>query len=122
MRFSAGSTRPKQLKGVNQMRRFGWAWLAVIIVTGLGVEASAVDTNDANTFEVAALIRQRDRRVAEITLSYAGEIGQFAGTFPIPGPGPYDITVYAFDPRNGNTGLDRATVVVAETAAQTDEE
>jgi hypothetical protein len=77
---------------------------------------------DANAFEVAALIRQRDRRVVEIALSYAGEIGQFAGTFPIPGPGPYDITVYAFDPRNGNTGLDRATIVVAEVAAQTDEE
>jgi hypothetical protein len=27
-----------------------------------------------NAFEVVALIRQRDRRVAEITLPYAGEI------------------------------------------------
>jgi len=77
---------------------------------------------DANVFEVAALIRQRDRRVAEIRLSHAGEIGQFAGVFPIPGPGPYDITVYAFDPRNGNTGLDRATIVVAEPAAAADED
>jgi hypothetical protein len=78
---------------------------------------------DANAFEVVALIRQRDRRVAEITLSFAGEIGQFAGAFPIPGPGPYDITVYAFDPRNGNTGVDRTTIVVAEAAAaKTDED
>jgi hypothetical protein len=77
---------------------------------------------DANTFEVVALIRQRDRRVAETTLSYAGEIGQFAGAFPIPGPGPYDITVYAFDPRNGNTGIDRTTIVVAEAAGQTEED
>jgi hypothetical protein len=60
--------------------------------------------------------------VAEIALSYAGEIGQFAGSFPIPGPGPYDITVYAFDQRNGNTGLDRTTVVVAAAAATADEE
>ena len=77
---------------------------------------------DANAFEVAALIRQRDRRVAEIKLTHAGEIGQFAGVFPIPGPGPYDITVYAFDPGNGNTGLDRATIVVAEAAAVGDED
>lgn len=77
---------------------------------------------DANAFEVAALIRRRDHRVAEIRLSYAGEIGQFTGVFPIPGPGPYDITVYAFDPRNGNTGLDRATIVVAEAAAASDED
>ena len=77
---------------------------------------------DANAFEVVALIRQRDRRVAEITLAYAGEIGRFAGVFPIPGPGPYDITVYAFDPGNGNTGLDRATIVVAEAAAAADED
>jgi hypothetical protein len=72
---------------------------------------------DADAFEVVALIHQRDRRVAEIALSYAGEIGQFAGSFPIPGPGPYDITVYAFDPRNGNTGVDRTTIVVAAAAA-----
>jgi hypothetical protein len=77
---------------------------------------------DANAFEVAALIRQRDRPVGEIKLSYAGEIGQFAGVFPIPGPGPYDITVYAFDPGSGNTGLDRATIVVAEPAAAADED
>jgi len=77
---------------------------------------------DANAFEVAALIRQRDRRVAEIRLAHAGEIGQFAGVFPIPGPGPYDITVYAVDPRTGNTGLDRATIVVAEPAAAADED
>jgi len=77
---------------------------------------------DANAFEVVALIRQRDRRVAEITLSYAGEIGQFAGAFPIPGPGPYDITVYAFDPSNGNTGVDRTTIVVAEADGKTEED
>ena len=77
---------------------------------------------DANAFEVAAIIRQRDRRVAEIALSYAGEIGQFAGSFPIPGPGPYDITVYAFDPRNGNTGVDRTTIVVTVAAAGADED
>jgi hypothetical protein len=77
---------------------------------------------DANALEVAALIRQRDRPVGEIKLSYAGEIGQFTGVFLIPGPGPYDITVYAFDPRNGNTGLDRATIVVAEAAAAVDED
>ena len=77
---------------------------------------------DANALEVVALIRQRDRRVAEIAFSYAGEIGQFAATFPIPGPGPYEITVYAFDPRNGNTGVDRATIVVAEAAATSDED
>lgn len=39
---------------------------------------------DANAFEVVALVLQRDCQIAEITLSYAGEIGQFAGTFPIP--------------------------------------
>jgi hypothetical protein len=55
-------------------------------------------------------------------LSYAGEIGQFAGAFPIPGPDPYDITVYVFDPRTGITGLDRATIVVAEVAAKTEED
>lgn len=92
----------------------------VMLMCGCPIEPGGLW--DANALEVVALIRQRDRRVAEIAFSYAGEIGQFAATFPIPGPGPYDITVYAFDPRNGNTGVDRATIVVAEAAATSDED
>jgi hypothetical protein len=29
-------------------------------------------------------------------------------------PGVYDATVYAYDPSNGNRGLDRVTFIVAE--------
>jgi hypothetical protein len=77
---------------------------------------------DANAFEIVALIRQRDRHVAKIALTYAGEIGQFAGSFSIPGPGPYDVTVYAFDPGNGNTGVDRTTIVVADADTTTEDD
>ena len=73
-----------------------------------------------NTFEVVVLIRRRGRRVAEIRHSHAGGIGRLAGALPSPGPGRYDITVHAVDPRNGNTGVDRTTIVVGEAAGQTE--
>lgn len=77
---------------------------------------------DADRFEVTALIRSRDRYIGEVRLSYAGEIGQFAGESTIPSDGPYDIIVYAFDPANGNTGLDRTTVVVGSSQPTPNEE
>lgn len=69
---------------------------------------------DADGYEVAALVVRDDGSQRRIDLGYAGEPSQFAGTLPMPGPGVYDITVYAHDPANGNTGLDRTTVVVSD--------
>jgi hypothetical protein len=91
----------------------------VVMMRGCPIEPGGAW--DADAFEVAALVRQRERLVAEIPLAYAGKIGQFAGAFRIPGVGPYDITIYAYDPANGNTGLDRMTIVVGRPAPGRDE-
>ena len=67
---------------------------------------------DADRYEVAAIVTRNGERVGEVALEYAGETSQFAGAIPVNGPGVYDIAVFAHDPYNGNTGLDRTTVVV----------
>lgn len=72
---------------------------------------------DANGLEVRATVVRNGSRVAEVPLAYAGETSQFAGQVATPEPGAYEIVVWAHDPKNGNTGLDRTTVVVEPAAA-----
>jgi hypothetical protein len=52
------------------------------------------------------------KSVGEFPLQYAGQSSQFNVSLPVMSKGVYDITVYAYDPSNGNTGLDKATFVV----------
>lgn len=67
---------------------------------------------DANQFEVGALVKRNGEDVSELRLEYAGSTSQFRGALDIRDPGAYEITVYAYDPENGNTGVDKTTVVV----------
>ncbi len=69
---------------------------------------------DANAYEVKALVRKDGAPAGEVALRYAGETSQFEGEVPIEGPGNYEVTVFAYDPANGNTGLDRTTFIAME--------
>ncbi|XSG81370.1 MAG: hypothetical protein ACPW61_09810 [Methyloligella sp. ZOD6] len=69
---------------------------------------------DADAYEVKALIRHDGKLAGEVALRYAGEASQFEGAVPIEGPGLYEVTVFAYDPANGNTGLDRTTFIATE--------
>jgi hypothetical protein len=67
---------------------------------------------DADKLEVKAIVRLNGARISEIPLAYAGQTSQFAAKVPAKEPGFYEVIVYAHDPRNGNTGLDRTTFIV----------
>lgn len=67
---------------------------------------------DAERVEVRALVRKDGKPVGEIPLSCTEEPSQFAGSLDVQGAGVYEVTVYAYDPSNGNTGVDATTVVV----------
>lgn len=69
---------------------------------------------DADRYEVKALIRRNGTPVGSVALSYAGSTSQFSGDVTVDAPGTYEAVVYAYDPTNGNTGLDRTTFVVAQ--------
>lgn len=69
---------------------------------------------DADELEVKALVTHNGENLAPIELAFGGEASQFAGSVPVTAPGLYDVTVYAHNPRTGNTGLDRTTFIVAE--------
>lgn len=69
---------------------------------------------DAEQYEVAALVKRGESPLGRYPLSYAGTASDFTGTISFELPGLYDITVYAYDPSSGNTGVDRLELTVAE--------
>lgn len=68
---------------------------------------------DADRFEVRATLERNGERSAEVDLAYAGVTSQFEARIEDLAPGAYQATVHAYDPENGNTGLDRTTWIVA---------
>jgi hypothetical protein len=69
---------------------------------------------DAEGYEVAALVKRGETRIGRYPLHYADAANEFAGTFPVELPGLYDITVYAYDPLSGNTGVDRLSLTITD--------
>ena len=69
---------------------------------------------DADSYEVAALVKRGATLMGRYPLRYADTASDFAGTFPLELPGVYEITVYAYDPLSGNTGVDRLSLTVME--------
>jgi hypothetical protein len=69
---------------------------------------------DADRFEVAALIYHNGTRLGPRPLAYAGQASQFRAVLEISEAGAYEVVVFAYDPANGNTGVDKTTFVVTE--------
>lgn len=82
----------------------------VVMMCGCPIEPGGLW--DADKLEVKAIVKRNGQRVSEVPLTYAGETSQFAAKVPAKEPGMYEVTVYAHDPRKGNTGLDRTTFIV----------
>lgn len=66
---------------------------------------------DADTIEIAARITKAGELVETMPLEYAGEPSLFRGAYAPTESGAYEIAVYAYDPSDGNTGLDCTTFI-----------
>lgn len=67
---------------------------------------------DADGYDVEMIVVRGGERIDSMPMAYAGQTSQFTGKVPVEESGVYDITVYAYDPQTGNTGLDRTTFIV----------
>jgi hypothetical protein len=65
---------------------------------------------DANKIEVAALVQRAGKSYPAVSLAYAGQPNTFAGQIELDQPGEYVVDVYAYDPANGNTGVERVNI------------
>ena len=79
----------------------------VVMMCGCPIEPGGLW--DANAYEVRAIVRRDGEAAGTYELRYAGQTSQFAFNLPLTSAGQYDVTVYAYDAANGNTGLDRTT-------------
>jgi hypothetical protein len=66
---------------------------------------------DANDYEVKALIQRDTGNRTEVELKFADKQSTFTATTTLE-KGVYHISIYAYDPKTGNTGLDQTSVIV----------
>jgi hypothetical protein len=66
---------------------------------------------DSDKMDVKALLKRDGKSIGALDLDFSGEASQFSGTWEVTEKGVYEATVYAYDPANGNTGLDKVTFV-----------
>lgn len=64
---------------------------------------------DAAHKEIRAAIVRDGRFRQEVAGTYTGTASIFRFEVDLSEPGTYEVTVYAFDPRNGNSGVDKVT-------------
>jgi hypothetical protein len=63
-------------------------------------------------YEVAALVRRDGEPIQPVAMAYAGKRNTFEGRLELTKKGVYELTVYAYHPTTGNSGVDRATITV----------
>jgi hypothetical protein len=59
---------------------------------------------DSDDYEVRAQVALSGAPAAAVALKFSGETNRFAGDLAVTGAGRYNITVWAYDARTGNTG------------------
>ncbi len=69
---------------------------------------------DALQFDVAARISHHGSYEETISLQYAGEPNTFKGDLLVSQEGIYELSIYAYDPKSGNTGMDKTIVRVTQ--------
>ena len=67
---------------------------------------------DAAKYEVKALVKRDGQAAGTVALVPGKTASSFEGTLEVTAPGTYEITLYAFDPANGNAGVDSVGFMV----------
>ena len=67
---------------------------------------------DAAKYEVKALVKREGQAAGTVTLVPGKTASSYEGTLEVTAPGTYEITLYAFDPANGNAGVDAVGFMV----------
>ncbi|GAA5521129.1 hypothetical protein LQ318_05250 [Aliifodinibius salicampi] len=66
---------------------------------------------DSDEMEFVAVIEKGGEEVERKRMEFAGKQNTFEASFAPEENGPYQILVYGYDPRTGNTGVDRTTFI-----------
>lgn len=83
----------------------------VVMMCGCPVTSGGIW--DADKYEVTAIISKEGEKARDLQLTITDKPSTFSGKVTLP-KGNYNITVYAFDPATGNTGLDSTNIIINE--------
>ncbi|WP_299946968.1 hypothetical protein [uncultured Microbulbifer sp.] len=67
---------------------------------------------DGSKIEVVALVQKDGKTFTTVPLKLRDTMNTFSAPFSTEVPGVYEILVYAYDPKTGNTGVDRSSFIV----------
>jgi len=67
---------------------------------------------DGSQIEVAAIVKKDGEPFKTLPLEMQDTMNTFSAPLATAKPGVYEILVYAYDPKTGNTGVDRASFIV----------
>jgi hypothetical protein len=82
----------------------------VVMMCGCPIESDGLWK--ALEYEVGALVKRDGEAMQSVVLAYAGKRNTFEGRLEVTKKGVYELTVYAYHPSTGNSGVDRATITV----------
>ncbi len=82
------------------------------VVMICGCPTTPGGTWDSNEIEVMATIRFNGEVIGTQELDYAGQASRYSTTIASTEKGVYEVMVTAFDPRTGNSGIDRTSFIV----------
>lgn len=66
---------------------------------------------NADEYEVKAIVSKEGEKVQTVDLEIQEKPSTFSGNTNL-SPGNYEVTVYAFDPKTGNSGVDRTNIII----------
>lgn len=90
----------------------GAVTLTASVMMLCGCNTSPGGTWDSDEIHIDARIMRDGEPVSSPPMRYAGEPSHYTTEIDASRAGVYEVTVTAFDPRTGNTGLDRTSFVV----------
>jgi hypothetical protein len=83
----------------------------IVMMCGCVIEKGGVW--DSDKIETKAIINKDGKFVREVNLTLVST-NLFEGSFPVSRAGNYEIILYAFDPKTGNTGVDKINYVISQ--------
>lgn len=69
---------------------------------------------DSNDVEVKALVSDEDGLLSAVPLIISDKPNTFEGKVPVKKPGNYEMVIYAYNSRTGNTGVDKVNIVASK--------
>jgi hypothetical protein len=67
---------------------------------------------NSENIEVKAIVSKEGKKVAELPLALTAKNNIFNGILKVAGKGNYELIIYAYDRKTGNTGVDKINFVV----------